>query len=476
MWSRAGPVVVLAAGTGHLNSSRLSERLPLVRSMPCSGLPYSWRDLSTEVSIELPLPGGLGGRDVRCVVLRRELRLAVEGVGVVFDGLTAGEVDEGESSWAVETDGAAQPKRLCISLAKRANSRGELVRWTALFEGEEVRGDSLGTPSADDGASDTSELDSLSSLSSLSDAFGASSATSFHPTGKRPPIRLVDTQRRPSQLGELVNSRENAALASRAFCERVMQRTQARLDAKTDIARAPVEGKGGAQQLQHDAQRDGFISRALELADMWPGAGCGDLSAGLSKSVVLRTGVRMAYSEWGDLQVDRRRGGRVKQTLVLLHGAGECRQIWSRLAWHLTGHQRAVDRDNLLMSWYHVIAIDLRAHGATEGREGETHLNDFVEDLDAFSEAVGLNVDREETRQYCVIGGTQDVLLRDEGSKYHAHWSVAGVGLGAAIAATYVAKQTRRHVKGGWARGRVRSAALVEFEADAPSVRCPPRT
>jgi len=53
----------------------------------------------------------------------------------------------------------------------------------------------------------------------------------------------------------------------------------------------------------------------------------------------------------------------------------------------LTGDKRALDRDNLLMSWYHVIAIDMRGHGGTTGgRQGPVHINELVEDLEAMLE------------------------------------------------------------------------------------------
>lgn len=478
--------------------------------MPASGLPYRWSQTEAEVTVELDLPTGgcgpvgrrLGGRDVRCLIGAHELRLAIEGVGVVLDGATGGCVDPAESSWSVEHVGRHAPKKLVISLAKNFSRVGGSAtpHWAALLDGEEVRAERLAaTTDLDDRASEVGSVTSESPASALPDDFLA--APSFHPTGKRPAIRLVDTQRRPSQMGELINSARDAKLASLAFCERIMQRTKVRLgngrDRRGQPLPAPAADAEARAAAGHDACEGGqngavpplgegsvangtpddggadeaFIFRALELANTWPGSRRGDHSAGLAKSVQLRTGIRMAYSEWGELRVDRRRGGPgEKQTLVLLHGAGECRQVWSRMAWHLTGDERALDLDHLLMSWYHVIAIDMRGHGGTTGgRQGPVHIDELVEDLEAFAEALELNADREETRQYCLIGGIRDDLLRDASSIYQAHWSVAGVGLGAAVAAAYAGKQTRRDIRGGFARGRVRSAALVEFEPDAPS-------
>ncbi len=83
------------------------------------------------------------------------------------------------------------------------------------------------------------------------DAFPTSQGYVSHPVGQRPAIRLKDTQRRPSQMGELINSKQNATIASKAFCERVMQRTQARMQSP-------------------EGPDEKFIFRALELADSWP--------------------------------------------------------------------------------------------------------------------------------------------------------------------------------------------------------------
>ena len=166
--------------------------------MPASGLPYRWSQTEAEVTVELDLPTGgcgpvgrrLGGRDVRCLIGAHELRLAIEGVGVVLDGATGGCVDPAESSWSVEHVGRHAPKKLVISLAKNFSRVGGSAtpHWAALLDGEEVRAERLAaTTDLDDCASEVGSVTSESPASALPGDFLA--APSFHPTGKRPAIR-----------------------------------------------------------------------------------------------------------------------------------------------------------------------------------------------------------------------------------------------------------------------------------------------
>jgi len=93
---------VEVAPQSHSGSSspRRSAGLQLNAKMSTN---YTWEQNEEEVTVEVPLPKGVDGRDVKVKIGKEELKLLIASQGAVFDGLLAGKVNVGDSNWVVET-------------------------------------------------------------------------------------------------------------------------------------------------------------------------------------------------------------------------------------------------------------------------------------------------------------------------------------------------------------------------------------
>ncbi len=88
------------------------------------------------------------------------------------------------------------------------------------------------------------------------------------------------------------------------------------------------------------------------------------------KSVMLDTGIKMAYAEVGDTD---------KPAFILMHGHNEHSRTWRELATH-------IDHD------FHIFAVDCRGHGDTDKPDLYMYsINDMSDDIISFADKMGLD-------------------------------------------------------------------------------------
>ena len=135
---------------------------------------------------------------------------------------------------------------------------------------------------------------------------------------------------------------------------------------------------------------------------------------GHHRSMLLPSGIVLHYQEWGKDSAP---------PIILLHDINECRRVW-------------YEAGRAASSSYHVLALDLRGHGETS-RSPRRHyaLDDLCADLDHLVVDRGLNG-------------------KDMAGEYTRPWTLAGRGLGAAVATAYAAAHP----------GRVSSLLLYDFD------------
>ena len=64
---------------------------------------YTWEQNDEEVTVEVPLPKGVGARDVKVKIGKEDLKLLIASQGPLFDGYLGGKVNVADSNWVVET-------------------------------------------------------------------------------------------------------------------------------------------------------------------------------------------------------------------------------------------------------------------------------------------------------------------------------------------------------------------------------------
>jgi len=105
-------------------------------------------------------------------------------------------------------------------------------------------------------------------------------------------------------MGDLINSPANANLASAAFVERIKARVN-------------------ENKMKDPDYYTPFVRATLAVMGEKP---TNPAASGVDKKIKLRTGVTMAYTEWGDL-VPEKPQMLPKFTIVLLHPVGFVKQL-----------------------------------------------------------------------------------------------------------------------------------------------------
>lgn len=100
-----------------------------------AGERYAWRQDDDEVTVEVDVPAGTRGKDVRCKIGAQSLLLEVatlpEGERVLVDGTLFQRVVLDESAWSVGDDKGQ--RRLTVTLTKEPAVNGKAMRWLALL-------------------------------------------------------------------------------------------------------------------------------------------------------------------------------------------------------------------------------------------------------------------------------------------------------------------------------------------------------